>query len=139
MQKIRHGDQFQTSFGFLKSFLQGQHVSFNTLWLNTLTLTFNMLKAQNYVPKDIQNKNKFHFIQRPMGPDFFLQILEFEEMYEWKVKILGFLRNFWKRGHPNIFCMIFQKNYFSCYILSTDQICRFYFFFPCLWRHKLWN
>ena len=32
-------------------------------------------EAQNYVPKDIQNKNKFHFIQRSMRRDFFLQII----------------------------------------------------------------
>ena len=32
-------------------------------------------EAQNYMPKGIQNKNKFYFIERSMEPDPFIQIL----------------------------------------------------------------
>ena len=45
----------------------------NWRYFRTFKKALNCKKAQNYVPKSIQNKTKFHFIERFLGPDLFLQ------------------------------------------------------------------
>ena len=96
MQKTRGGNQFQTTFSFLK-----------ILYIRQKKVVCSLVSLYFHSPHISIQKNKVY-----------KTLIIYPEIYS----ILIFQKTVWKQILHRILCISFQQNSFPCYVLSTDQI-----------------
>ena len=107
MRKMRQVDQFQTSF------------------LNKLPVRYKQVVSILLL---------MQFGRPQVGHTIKTNFILFQTVDPGIQQILIFYKRVWDQLLQQIFCMIFQERYFSCYVLLTDEI----LLLGCLYFLRYW-